>query len=482
MENQIERLIFNIIGLTGIKTSICKDEIAVKKKGKVKAMRKKFLAAALGMSLAVSLVSAAGCDTKKTSDDQKATATEKTSEENATEKVSEEASSEAASAQDEAESEEESASGEVQEKFDYSEGYDDKGFFADIRALDYVKLLDYSSMELSDEIIPSDEIIQSQIDAVLKSFTKTNPITDKDCKVEDGDTINIDYVGSMDGVEFEGGSTQGKGTTVTIGVTKYIDDFLEQLIGHTPGENFDIEVTFPDPYENNPDFSGKDAVFNVTINHIVETVVPEFDDDFIAENIPEYESAEAYRQSIYDSIYKQNMYNALFQHIVENSEISEVPDSVVETVYNERYQYFSSYAAMYGVDMETFLKANNMTEDSFREMCSMYAGNYLVLQAVMEDAGWEVNAETAKSALGFTDEDYEEAKEFYGEPYILFAASTDYVLEKLSDNVTLVKIEETSEEAASEEASSEAASNEEVTTEEASSEEITTEESSKSEK
>lgn len=477
-----------------------------KEKGKVKAMRKKILAAALGMSLAVSLVSAAGCDTKKTSDDKKATATEKTLEadakesatektseettkETATEKVSEEASSEVASAQDEskketelasdeAESEEESVSGEVQVKFNYSEGYDDKGFFADIHALDYVKLLDYSSMELSDEIIPSDEIIQSQIDAVLKSYTKTNKITDEDRKIEDGDTINIDYVGSMDGVEFEGGSTQGKGTTVTIGVTKYIDDFLEQLIGHTPGENFDIEVTFPDPYENNPDFSGKDAVFNVTINHIAETVIPEFDDDFIAENIPEYDSAEAYRQNVYDSIYKQNMYNALFQHIVENSEISEVPDSVVETVYNERYQYFSSYAAMYGVDMETFLKANNMTEDSFREMCSMYAGNYLVLQAVMEDAGWEVDAETAKSALGFTDEDYEEAKEFYGEPYILFAASTDYVLEKLSDNVTLVKIEETSEE----EASSEAASNEEVTTEEASSEEMTTEEASKSEK
>ena len=67
-------------------------------------------------------------------------------------------------------------------------------------------------------------------------------------------------------MEFEGGSTNGAGTEVTIGVTSYIDNFLEQLIGHKPGETFDIKVTFPDPYERNSELSGKDAVFTVTIN------------------------------------------------------------------------------------------------------------------------------------------------------------------------------------------------------------------------
>ena len=103
----------------------------------------------------------------------------------------------------------------------------------------------------------------------MSSHTYTNEVTDR--AVKDGDTLNIDYVGTVDGVAFEGGSTDGKGTQVTIGVTSYIDDFLEQLIGHRPGETFDIEVTFPDPYENNPDLAGKDAVFTVTVNHIVET-------------------------------------------------------------------------------------------------------------------------------------------------------------------------------------------------------------------
>ncbi len=365
--------------------------------------------------------------------------------------------------------EEESSEAET-EAFDYSEGYDEKGFFEGVHALDYVTLLDYSNIELPDSILPSDETVQSQIDKTLSSYATTNQITDSDRLIEDGDTVNIDYVGSVDGVEFDGGSTNGNGTTVTIGVTSYIDGFLDQLIGHAPGENFDINVTFPDPYSQNEDLSGKDAVFNITINYIEETVTPEFDDDFIAENFPDFESADAYRQDVYDKLYKQNLYNELFQYVVENSEISEVPDSVVDTVYNERYQYYSSIASMYGVNMDTFLSANGLDEDSFREMCKTYAGNYLVLQAVMENEGWEMDADTAKESLDFSDDDYEKAVGVYGEPYVFFAASTDYVLGKLSDNVTLVEAEEESSEDASEEVSSEEASSEEVSTEEASSE------------
>lgn len=392
---------------------------------------------------------------------------EETSTEEATEVVSEVAS------EDETGAEEESSEAETK-AFDYSEGYDEKGFFEGVKALDYVTLLDYSHMELSDEIIPSDEAVQSQIDKTLSSYTKTNQITDEDRLIEDGDTVNIDYVGSVDGVEFEGGSTDGKGATVTIGVTNFIDGFLDQLIGHAPGENFDINVTFPDPYTKNTDLSGKDAVFNITINYIEEKITPEFDDDFIAENLPDYESAEAYRQSVYDNLYKQNMYNALFQYVVENSEIKDVPEEVVDTVYNERYQYYTSIASMYGVGIDAFLSANGLDEDSFRDMCKTYAGNYLVLQAVMETEGWEMTADIAKESLNFTDEDYEKAVGVYGEPYVLFAASTDYVLGKLSENVTLVKMEEESSEEVSEEASSEVSSEEvsskEVSTEEASSE------------
>lgn len=88
--------------------------------------------------------------------------------------------------------------------------------------------------------------------------------------VEDGDTVNIDYVGYVDGTEFEGGNTEGSGTDLVIGSGTYIDDFEEQLIGHHPGDTVDVNVTFPDPYQSNTDLSGKDALFKVTINGIYE--------------------------------------------------------------------------------------------------------------------------------------------------------------------------------------------------------------------
>lgn len=94
--------------------------------------------------------------------------------------------------------------------------------------------------------------------------------TDTSLTVADGDTINLDYVGYVDGVAFEGGDTQGNGTSLTIGSGSYIDDFETQLIGHHVGEEVDVVVTFPEVYQNNPDMAGKEATFKCTINGIYQ--------------------------------------------------------------------------------------------------------------------------------------------------------------------------------------------------------------------
>lgn len=93
--------------------------------------------------------------------------------------------------------------------------------------------------------------------------------TDESLTVEDGDTVNIDFIGSVDGVEFDGGNTKGAGTDLVIGSNSYIDDFEEQLIGHHPGETVDVNVTFPEDY-GKEDLNGKDALFKVTINGIYQ--------------------------------------------------------------------------------------------------------------------------------------------------------------------------------------------------------------------
>ena len=97
----------------------------------------------------------------------------------------------------------------------------------------------------------------------------TSYSTDSSLTVEDGDTVNIDYVGSIDGVEFDGGNTQGNGTDLTIGSGRYIDDFEEQLIDAHPGDEVEVTVTFPDDYGND-ELNGKEAVFDVTVNGIYQ--------------------------------------------------------------------------------------------------------------------------------------------------------------------------------------------------------------------
>lgn len=98
----------------------------------------------------------------------------------------------------------------------------------------------------------------------LSSYSTDNSLT-----VEDGDTVNIDYVGSINGVEFDGGNTQGMGTDLVIGSGSYIDDFEEQLIGAHPGDKVEVTVTFPEDY-GVEDLNGKEAVFDVTVNGIYQ--------------------------------------------------------------------------------------------------------------------------------------------------------------------------------------------------------------------
>lgn len=121
------------------------------------------------------------------------------------------------------------------------------------------------STETSETSTESDAADSSEADS-----TGTTLNTDTSLTVADGDTINLDYVGYVDGIAFEGGDTEGNGTSLTIGSGSYIDDFETQLIGHNVGEEVDVVVTFPDVYQNNPDLAGKEATFKCTINGIYQ--------------------------------------------------------------------------------------------------------------------------------------------------------------------------------------------------------------------
>ncbi|MBQ5934170.1 MAG: FKBP-type peptidyl-prolyl cis-trans isomerase, partial [Lachnospiraceae bacterium] len=139
---------------------------------------------------------------------------------------------------------------------------------------------DYNNITVDrSELLYSDE----KVDADIKNIVSGKSTLDKseDLVAKNGDKVNIDYVGYMDGVAFDGGSATAY--DLVLGSNSFIDDYETQIEGHKPGEKFDVNVTFPDPYEYNPAFAGKDAKFEVTLNGIY--VAPEFTDEFVKENL-----------------------------------------------------------------------------------------------------------------------------------------------------------------------------------------------------
>ena len=319
----------------------------------------------------------------------------------------------------------------------YSLGLTTDGRFEGIAAKDYVTLGQYTSLTYPEEVTSvKEEDIQTRIDSIMSSHTYTNEVTDR--AVKDGDTLNIDYVGKVDGVAFEVGSTDGNGTQVTIGVTSYIDDFLEQLIGHRPGETFDIEVTFPDPYENNPDLAGKDAVFTVTVNHIVETYTYELTDDFVADNLQAdygYTSIADMREKIAADLHDTQVYNYMIETVLENCPVSEVPQKLVDNEITITVKQLKYQALQYNMDASTLFTYyyGVADEDAFRttyeEDIREQISQYLVMMAIAEDAGLIATEQDVKDYFleEMDTEDYSEYVKNYGYGYIYRAVTFNNV-------------------------------------------------------
>ena len=318
----------------------------------------------------------------------------------------------------------------------YSLGLTTDGRFEGIAAKDYVTLGQYTNLTYPEEVTSvKEEDIQTRIDSIMSSHTYTNEVTDR--AVKDGDTLNIDYVGTVDGVAFEGGSTDGKGTQVTIGVTSYIDDFLEQLIGHRPGETFDIEVTFPDPYENNPDLAGKDAVFTVTVNHIVETYTYELTDDFVADNLQAdygYTSIADMREKIAADLHDTQVYNYMIETVLENCPVSEVPQKLVDNEITITVKQLKYQALQYNMDASTLFTYYGVADEAafrttYEEDIRERISQYLVMMAIAEDAGLIATEQDVKDYFleEMDTEDYSEYVKNYGYGYIYRAVTVNNV-------------------------------------------------------
>ena len=324
--------------------------------------------------------------------------------------------------------------------YSYSEGIDENGFWTGIRALDFVEKFNYLGISIPSDVHQiTDDAIQSEIDNIVDYYASGEQITDR--AIEDGDTVNIDYVGSVDGVEFEGGSSDGQGADVTAGSAEFIDDFLTQIIGHMPGETFDVNVTFPDVYEQNEDLQGKDAVFVTTINYIVGN--SEATDEFVAANLSAdygWTTVAQMREDIRSGLQKNAFQQYINQYFSTEVAVKSVPDQLV--AYQERamVNYYQEDAANYGEELEEYLSYEGFASldeaiEANRDSNVANATFYLIVQAVAEDADLSVSDEDMAYYLGTSD--YSTYVEEYGLPYLKQYALIQKVIDQIVDNAVL---------------------------------------------
>lgn len=292
---------------------------------------------------------------------------------------------------------------------DYSAGLTADGRIEKADMATALTLADYKNISVpEDEVAATQEEVDEKINSTLESHKEL--MTDADLVIADGDEVNIDYVGTVDGVEFDGGNSNGAGYDVTIGSGSLVDDFEQQLIGHKPGEELTVEVTFPEDYSE--EMAGKDASFAVTVNGIMKT--PELTDAFVAENLADSEgvsTAADYRAKLEEDFRKEHLKEYLTDYVVENSTVNTYPSKYVKATKSILKQGDSGMEVEDEIEYEKELTGR--AEERVKEA--------MVYQALFEDAGLSFDADAffAEQAEEMGEEYAENLKEMYGEAFIV---------------------------------------------------------------
>ena len=232
---------------------------------------------------------------------------------------------------------------------------------------------DYKSIEYKlTTTTVDDEMVQSQIDYMISQKTTTEEVTSG--AVAMGDTVNIDFVGTIDGVEFEGGNSGGNGYDLTLGSGSFIPGFEDQVAGHNVGDKFDVKATFPETYQN-ADLAGKDAVFAVTINSVKKTVTPEYNDDFVKAN-SEYKTVAEFEEGLkkdmteYFAMTDKNANrSAVITALVDQTTVEKFPEQETTELLDKTMKRIEDTASQYGYDTATYVTTylGYSSEDAFKE-------------------------------------------------------------------------------------------------------------------
>lgn len=284
-------------------------------------------------------------------------------------------------------------------------------FIVDVTVKPEVTLGQYKGLEVEKEKI---EVTEEEIESELKSIQQKNArlveITDR--AAEDGDVAKISYLGTVDGVAFEGG--QSDNHDLTLGSHAFIEGFEEQIVGHNVGDKFDVNVTFPDAYHA-PELSGKDAVFAVELKGLSKRELPELNDEF-AEDVSEFSTLDEYKTSIQDKLTKEKEERAkqiqsdkLLDAAIANCTM-DVPQVMYDNKINQMMREFEENVSRQGLTLDIYCKYMGTTKEdlkeNFRETSEKSVRARLMLEKVAKEEGLAISEEDLKQEIGRFGESY----------------------------------------------------------------------------
>jgi len=296
-------------------------------------------------------------------------------------------------------------------------------------------------------------VIAEEIYTMLQDEYAELAVVDR--AAEEGDTVNINYVGKKDGVAFEGGTDDSEeGTDLTLGSGQFIDGFEEGLVGVVAGEVRNLNLTFPENY-GNAELAGQAVVFTVTVNAVQESVVPELTDEFAKENLGCDTMAE-YVYGLYQVRNEESFYEQITEYLMESCTVENYPEEQVEAEKQGLIAYYTGYAeyigSMFGMDTETALASMFGFEsmealDTFAEEYAYnVVKNTLVLVEIATVENLVLSDEEYQSraliyAQGYGYEDVESFETDYGKDSVIEAVTMDYVMDYLISQSEVIKAE-----------------------------------------
>lgn len=287
-------------------------------------------------------------------------------------------------------------------------------------------------VEVTDDEL--DQAVQSDLSAHAKDAEVERPI-------QNGDVVNIDYVGTKDGVAFDGGTAQGY--DLSIGSGQFIEGFEEGLVGAKKGDKVSLNLTFPEGYQN-ADLAGKPVVFEVTVNSVKEKQVPELNDAFVQENTS-FKTVDEYKEDKKQTLLTnkndeadQKMKSDIYTAILNDSKV-EPKQEAIDANFNNMIARYTNQAAAYGMDFKTFVGAfSGMGEEDFKSIIKTQAEatveQRLVVTAIAEKEGIVITDEDRKEVadqMGYESAEkmIETAGQFDVDDYIINNKVMDFLTE-----------------------------------------------------